>query len=56
VGRLLGSAGAGLAGFALALFWRRYAPELALVTGVAVGLLAFATFRTVDRLRALRRR
>lgn len=44
-----------IAAFAAAYWWRGYAPLLAVVTGCAVGGLAFATLRTVDRMRDLYR-
>lgn len=51
VRRLVVSLAVAAAGFGLALAWREYSLELSLVTGVAVGLLAFATLRTVERMR-----
>ena len=54
--RLVVSAVFALAAFFVALTWRGYRLELSIVTGVAVGLLAFATLRTVERLRETLRR
>lgn len=54
--RLLVSAGVAVLGFVLALTWREYRLELSIVTGIAVGLLAFATLRTVERMRQTLRR
>ena len=49
--RLIGAAVAGLLVAAAAHLWRGYGIELAVVTGIAVVLLVFATQRTVERLR-----
>jgi hypothetical protein len=54
--RLLVSVAFAAIGFVLALTWREYRLELSIVTGVAVGLLAFATLRTVERMRETLRR
>ncbi|HEX2255002.1 MAG TPA: hypothetical protein VHQ65_17180 [Thermoanaerobaculia bacterium] len=54
--RVVISAMVGAAGALAAALLRGYRLDLALVTGVAVGLLAFATLRTLDRLRGLGRR
>lgn len=43
-------------GFLAALTWRGYSMELSVVTGVAIGLLAFATLRTAERMRHTLRR
>lgn len=43
-------------GFLAALTWRGYSMELSVVSGVALGLLAFATLRTVDQMRHTLRR
>lgn len=40
-----------LAGFFVAHLLRGYDVRLAALTGLAVGLLAFATLRTIDRMR-----
>lgn len=42
--------------FLLALTWRGYRMELAMATGVALGLLAFVAVRTVERMRHTLRR
>lgn len=49
--RLLVSLACAVIGFVLAWSWREYRLELSVVTGVAAGLLAFATLRTVERMR-----
>ncbi len=54
--RALWALGAGVLGMLAALTWRHYRLELAVVTGLAVGLLAFATLRTVARLGEIFRR
>lgn len=54
--RLVVSAVAGVLGFLAALTWRGYQLELSVVTGIAVGLLAFATLRTIERMRHTLRR
>lgn len=54
--RLLVSAAVGVLGFLVALAWRGYRLELSVVSGVAVALLAFATLRTVERMRRTRSR
>ena len=46
---------AALVAGALAWLWKGYPPQLAVVTGVAVGALVFATLRTVDQMRGSRR-
>lgn len=43
-------------GFLAALTWRGYSMELSVVSGVAIGLLAFATLRTIERMRHTLRR
>jgi hypothetical protein len=48
--------GAGVLGFLAAHFGRGYRVELSVVTGVALGLLAFAVLRTVERMRHRLRR
>lgn len=50
-GRMIVSAVVAVIGFLAALAWRGYSLELSVVTGVAVGLLAFATLRTLERMR-----
>lgn len=42
-----------LVAFAAAYWWRGYDLLLAGITGLAIGGLAFATVRTVDRMRDL---
>lgn len=54
--RLVVSAVVGVLGFLAALTWRGYRLELSVVTGIAVALLAFATLRTVERMRHTRSR
>lgn len=54
--RTLWSALAGALALVLAHLWRGYDLQLATVTGIAIGLLVFATFRTVARLRDVTRR
>lgn len=52
--RLLGAVLAGAAGLLAGAVWRGYPPELAVVTGVALGALVFAVLGTVERMRSLR--
>jgi hypothetical protein len=47
---------AGVFGFLAAHFGRGYQVELSVVTGVALGLLAFAVLRTIERMRRTLRR
>lgn len=47
---------AALVAFFAAHLWRGYDVRLAMATGAAVGLLAFASVRTVDRMRRELRR
>ncbi len=54
--RLAVAAVAGVLGFLAAHFGRGYRVELAVVTGIALGLLAFAVLRTVERMRHTLRR
>lgn len=54
--RLIVSALVAALGFLAALTWRGYSMELSVVSGVALGLLAFATLRTVERMRHTLRR
>lgn len=54
--RLAVAAVAGVLGFLAALFGRGYRIELSVVTGVALGLLAFAILRTIERMRHTLRR
>jgi hypothetical protein len=48
--RLALAAVASVLGFLAAHFGRGYRVELSVVTGVALGLLAFAVLRTVERM------
>lgn len=54
--RLAVAAVAGVLGFLAAHFGRGYQVELSVVTGVALGLLAFAVLRTIERMRRTLRR
>jgi len=52
--RLLWAVLAGAAALLVATVWRGYRPELAVVTGIAVGAFVFAVLGTVERMRSLR--
>lgn len=54
--RLIVSVVGAALGFLAALTWRGYSMELSVVSGVAIGLLAFATLRTFERMRHTLRR
>jgi len=45
---------AGAAALLVATVWRGYRPELAVVTGIAVGAFVFAVLGTVERMRSRR--
>jgi len=51
--RLVWAVLAGAAALLVAALWRGYRPELAVVTGVAVGAFVFAVLGTVERMRPL---
>lgn len=49
--RLVVAVAFGLAAALAAHYWRGYGVDLSTVTGISFGLLAFATHRTIERLR-----
>jgi hypothetical protein len=48
--------GVGLITLALTLFWREFPMRLALISGIAVGVLAFSTLQAIGRLSNVYRR
>lgn len=54
--KLMVSAAAGLVTLALTYFWREFPLRLALISGIAVGVLAFSTLQASTRLGNIYRR
>jgi hypothetical protein len=54
--KLVISFAAGLLTLAITLFWREFPLRLALISGIAVGVLAFSTLQAIARLSTVYRR
>ena len=54
--KLIVSMAAGLVTLALTYFWREFPIRLALISGIAVGVLAFSTLQAIARLSTVYRR
>jgi hypothetical protein len=54
--KLIVSFATGLVTLALTYFWREFPARLALISGIAVGVLAFSTLQAIGRLSTVYRR
>jgi len=54
--RIAWSVGVGILALSVTFFWRGFPPRLAVLSGVAVGILVYTTLRAVGLLATLYRR